>query len=185
MACEQEAQLVAEARANVASAKSYMDAACNGARSDDPNCLSAMAAYESAQAVLSRAESNLSACLTAPRIGAAAGLVEFLRVHELGSGWGGGGSNPIDAEVIFKLDTEPRKAFGIPLRSGDTLPAHEAMYSLVRDAFVGDLRLHIEFLEVPTPPNQNSLVIRAWIEKRHSSGDANLVSAGVDITPGQ
>jgi hypothetical protein len=42
------------------------------------------------------------------------GHVNFLLVVEQGMGYGGGASNWIDADVIFKLDSRPRSRVRLP-----------------------------------------------------------------------
>lgn len=59
------------------------------------------------------------------------GLVTFLRVNEPGYGYGGGKSNKIDEDVIFKLDKVPNKSFGFQLRDDRFGPVREGMLSLL------------------------------------------------------
>jgi hypothetical protein len=47
----------------------------------------------------------------------AAGRVTFLRVHEVGSGFGRG-ANFLDVELVVRLDSDPEFAFGLQLRPG-------------------------------------------------------------------
>ena len=47
----------------------------------------------------------------------AAGRVTFLRIQEVGSGWGSG-ANFLDVELVVRLDSQPEYAFGLQLRPG-------------------------------------------------------------------
>lgn len=180
MACETEALDVVQAQENLNFAVNDMAVACVG----DPGSVechvakSTAAAMRAGLADAKRALSSCKALAAAPHIKTADGLVELLRVHRFGTGWGGGATNVLRAEVIFKLDSLPGLAFGFELRGGDRLPAHEGMLALVRDAFLNDLRLHLDYLQGPTPPNQNCTALRVWLERRHSNSEANL-TAGV------
>ena len=85
------------------------------------------------------------------------GLLTFLRVNEPGYGYGGGKSNKIDVEVIFRLDTFRSKAFGFQLRDDAYGPAREAMLSLLRVAITERLRVRVDFDEFVQPPNENCI----------------------------
>jgi hypothetical protein len=61
------------------------------------------------------------------------GKVTFLRVHDVGTGWGPP-SDFIDVEVVCKLDTMPHNAFGFQLRNDGNRPARAGMLDLLRDA---------------------------------------------------
>jgi hypothetical protein len=76
---------------------------------------------------------------------AAEGAVTLLRVHKRGSKFGPP-DDQIDAEVIVFLDTEPEKAFGLQLRTGNDLPAAEGMLGLLRDAFNRSRPVRLEFV---------------------------------------
>ena len=60
--------------------------------------------------------------------------VTFLRVHELGSGFGPS-HDFIEVEVVFKVDRERDMAFGFKLRDNAAGPANQAMLDVLRDAF--------------------------------------------------
>jgi hypothetical protein len=93
------------------------------------------------------------------------GYVTFLTVHEQGSGYGGGGTNFIDADVVFKLDSRPDKGFGFYLRNDDNQPIRQGMLDLVRDAMTHGLKVITDFTELVMPPNQNSFVLRVSLTK--------------------
>jgi len=62
------------------------------------------------------------------------GRLTFLRVHDVGTGFGPP-SDFIDVEVVIKLDTKPSNAFGFQLRNDNNRPARAGMLDLLRDAF--------------------------------------------------
>jgi len=62
------------------------------------------------------------------------GKLTFLRVHDVGTGWGPP-NDFIDVEVVCKLDTKPTNAFGFQLRNDSNRPARAGMLDLLRDAF--------------------------------------------------
>ena len=84
-------------------------------------------------------------------------MLTFLRVNEPGYDYGGGKSNKIDVEVIFRLDTFRSKAFGFQLRDDAYGPAREAMLSLLRVAITGRLRVRVDFDAFVQPPNENCI----------------------------
>lgn len=109
-------------------------------------CLQIRAAI---RAQLQRAEAALDNCqagLPAPGTRRAEGHVTFLRVHD--SGGYGPESDHLEAEVIFKLDTHPDRAFGFQLRDDATRPAHEGMLMLLRDAMAHDLDVATDYRQL-------------------------------------
>jgi len=62
------------------------------------------------------------------------GRITFLRVHDVGTGFGPP-TDFIDVEVVIKLDTKPNNAFGFQLRNDNSRPARAGMLDLLRDAF--------------------------------------------------
>ena len=97
------------------------------------------------RARLVRAEAALKNCETGlpdPGVRSASGHVNFLRVNE-------GGFGPpndfLDLEVIFKLDTQPGRAFGFSLRPDSNEPAHHGALSLVLSALEHDLNITIDY----------------------------------------
>jgi hypothetical protein len=80
------------------------------------------------------------------------GRVTFLRVHEFGSGWGAPNDNLNDAEVIVRLDDDPR-TYGLGLRLGEKLPAAQAMFALLQDAYNTDTPVTVEYEERPGSNN--------------------------------
>ena len=92
----------------------------------------------------------------------AAGVITLLRVHDLGTGFGGG-TDFLDGEVVIRLDSQPGMAFGFQLRNDDDRPAREGMLALLRDAFNHDWIVNIDFWIVPG--KTNGRIIRVWLTK--------------------
>ena len=72
------------------------------------------------------------------------GKLTFLRAHDVSTKWGPPGDQ-LDVEVVFMLDTDPQGAFGFQLRSDANEPVREAMVGLLRDAFVNNLTVSVDF----------------------------------------
>jgi len=90
------------------------------------------------------------------------GRIVFLRVHELGTGYGPP-EDFLDTEVVVKLDTEPGKSFGLQLRDDAKYPAREAMLGLLRDAFANNWLVRLEY-EIP-PGKTNGVIVRVILTK--------------------
>ncbi len=107
-----------------------------------------------------RAQQALASCQTGlPRAGVqtAQGRITWLRVHDLGSGYGPK-SDFLDAECVFGLDTQPRRAFGFALKPGGGLAAHEGMLALAQNALTHDLDVSIDYQQVVN--HFNAIVFR-------------------------
>lgn len=76
---------------------------------------------------------------------AAQGRLTFLRVHDVGTGFGPN-SDFLDVEVVIQLDTYPGKSFGFQLRTDDQEVAHKGMLDLLRDAFNEDYRVRVDYV---------------------------------------
>jgi hypothetical protein len=74
----------------------------------------------------------------------AVGKVTLLRVHDVGTGFGPP-ADPVDGEVIVALDTDPNAWFGIPLRPGPREAAVKGTLDLLRDSFLSDAIVQIEY----------------------------------------
>ena len=103
---------------------------------------------------------------TAP---ARAGLVEskgritFLRVHDVGTGFGPP-TDFLDVEVVIQLDSLPGKSFGFQLRNDNNRPARQGMLDLLRDAFANNNPVLIDYNV--TLPKVNGVIIRTAIVKQ-------------------
>jgi hypothetical protein len=90
------------------------------------------------------------------------GLITFLRVHDLGSGFGPP-SDFVDVEAVIKLDSEPSDAYGLQLRNDRHRPSHQGMLDLLRDAFFDNRRVTIDFSIVPG--RHNGLILRVALSR--------------------
>ena len=108
--------------------------------------------------------STATALLLAALLGAAStadaallqrqGKVTFLRVHDVGTGFGPPGDR-IDVEVVFQLDTQPGKSFGFQVRSDANRAARQGMLDLLRDAFNRGWTVIVDF-DIADPVNDNN-----------------------------
>jgi len=98
-----------------------------------------------AEAALHAAEANLQSCLETPDLLEAQGRITFLRVHDLGTGFGPP-NDFLDVEAVILLDSQPGKGFGFQLRNDRNRPAREGMLQLLRDAFSRNEPVTIDFL---------------------------------------
>jgi hypothetical protein len=92
----------------------------------------------------------------------ATGKVNFLRVHDVGTGWGPA-QDHLDVEVVIGLDSQPGKAFGFQLRDDRNRPARQGMLDLLRDAFNNNWRVTTDF-NIEDGKN-NGVIIRVWLTK--------------------
>jgi C1A family cysteine protease len=72
------------------------------------------------------------------------GKITFLRVHDVGTGYGPS-IDFIDGEVVAKLDSKPDKAFGFQLRTDSNESERQGMLNLLRDCFNSGTRVRIEY----------------------------------------
>jgi hypothetical protein len=138
--CQQYRTAVNELKAQVAEVQHECDAIDD--RFERRRCLQMLAQLRDR---LRRAEAALKNCesgLPAPGVHSATGHVNFLRVNEGGYG---PSKDFLDLEVIFKLDTQPGRAFGFSLRPDANEPAHQGALSLVLSALEHDLNMTIDY----------------------------------------
>jgi hypothetical protein len=90
------------------------------------------------------------------------GTITFLRVHDVGTGYGPP-SDFLDVEVVILLNTAPGKGFGFQLRNDNNRPARQGMLDLLRDAFTNNLPVLIDYNV--TPPKKNGVIIRVALTK--------------------
>jgi hypothetical protein len=103
---------------------------------------------------LARAKDALRNCrsgLPAPGVQRAHGRITFLRVHDAG-GYGPPNDH-LNSEVIFKLDTQPNRAFGFALQDDGSRPAHEGMLMLLRDALANNFDVTTDYQQVENKAN--------------------------------
>lgn len=91
------------------------------------------------------------------------GRITFLRVHDVGTGFGPP-SDFLDVEVVVQLDTQSGKSFGFQLRNDNNRPARQGMLDLLRDAFANNSPVLIDYNV--TPPKVNGVIIRVAVVKQ-------------------
>ena len=75
---------------------------------------------------------------------AAEGTVTELRAFDRGTMFGPP-SDRIDVEVVFRLSSDPRKAFGFQLREDAREQVHRSMLDVLRDAFRNNGRIRVDY----------------------------------------
>jgi hypothetical protein len=78
-------------------------------------------------------------------LAAAQGRVSFLRVHDVGTGFGPR-SDFLDVEVVIALDTLPGRGFGFQLRADTKESVAHGMLDLLRDAYNRNSRVTIDYI---------------------------------------
>jgi hypothetical protein len=76
------------------------------------------------------------------------GKIVFLRAHDLGTKYGPP-SDQLDVEAVFILNSFGEGAYGFQLRDDDNLPARQAMFSLLREAFAHNFTVIADYLIEP------------------------------------
>jgi hypothetical protein len=76
----------------------------------------------------------------------AEGQLTFLRVHDVGTGFGPA-VDLLDGEVVAKVDSQPLKAFGFQLRTDASEEVRQGMLDVLRDAFRRDQPVRIEYFK--------------------------------------
>ncbi|MFC2077819.1 hypothetical protein ACFLTM_03330 [Candidatus Bipolaricaulota bacterium] len=89
------------------------------------------------------------------------GRLTMLRVHDVGTGYGSP-SNFLDAEVVFRVDTSD-KAFGFQLRNDTNSLVHQAMFSLLLQAYINNLTVYFDYWQ--EAGKTTCEVIRIWLGK--------------------
>ncbi len=92
----------------------------------------------------------------------ASGKITYLRVHDLGTGWGPA-TDFLDAEVIIKLDTQPNNAFGFQLRNDINHQARQSMLDQLRIAFNNNWNVTVDYdIEFR---KKHGRLINVWLSK--------------------
>jgi hypothetical protein len=86
------------------------------------------------------------------------GRLTFLRAHDVGTGWGPP-NDQLDVEVVFMLDSVAGGAFGFQLRTDANGPVREAMVGLLRDAYVNNLEVSVDYFIDPGKHNGRAIRI--------------------------
>jgi hypothetical protein len=118
---------------------------------------------------------NLEAATTVTISGAAvtqaSGKVIFLLLQNMGEKFGPP-DDALETEVVFRLDTEPGRLFGLTLRDDPNARAHQAMLDMLRLAFLNSTgTVHINY--EPANGKTNGMVTRLWIERKTSQPKPN------------
>lgn len=90
------------------------------------------------------------------------GQVAFLRVHDVGTGWGPANDH-IDVEVVIRFRNRPNEAFGFQLRNDANRAARQGMLDLLRDAFENDWSVTIDY-EIERG-KRNGVIMRVALTK--------------------
>jgi hypothetical protein len=89
------------------------------------------------------------------------GKVNYLRAHDRGTGWGPP-QDFLDAEVIIRFENDGSNAYGFQLRNDENLPARQAMFTLLQDAFNADEPVSIDYHKLEGKSHHR--LIRVWRE---------------------
>ena len=90
------------------------------------------------------------------------GSISFLRVHEVGTAYGGGDER-IDVEVVVSLDSHSDERYGFQLRENGAGPAYQGMLDLLREAF---FRNHPVTLDVDLEDGKkNGMLVRVILTR--------------------
>jgi hypothetical protein len=84
------------------------------------------------------------------------GKIIFLRAHDLGTGYGPP-SDFLDVEAVFILNSLGEGAYGFQLRNDDNLPARQAMFSLLGEAFAHNFTVIADYLIEPGKTNGTAI----------------------------
>jgi len=103
------------------------------------------------------------------------GPLVFLRAHDLGTGYGPP-TDFLDVEAVFIQNAISNGARGFQLRNDQFLPARQAMFSLLRDAFVHNLPVTADF-EIDTG-KQNGTAIRIALVRTQTPNPIPVLATG-------
>src|ERR1019366_8197469 len=112
------------------------------------------------------------------------GKIVFLRAHDLGTKYGPP-NDQLDVEAVFILNAINDGAYGFQLRNDGNLPARQAMFSLLRDAFVNNLAVTADYLI--DPGKNNGVAIRIALTRNQPGLVPSVVSvvSGAGSSGGQ
>jgi hypothetical protein len=111
------------------------------------------------------------------------GKIVFLRAHDVGTKFGPP-TDQLDVEAVFCLNAIADGAFGFQLRNDNNLPARQAMFSLLRDAFVNNLPVTADYL-IDTG-KKNGVAIRIALIRPGTAAPAgeSALRTGGKVMPG-
>jgi hypothetical protein len=75
------------------------------------------------------------------------GHISFLRAHDLGTGYGKS-PNFLDVEVVVLIVEQPVLALGFQLRADANEPTRQAMFDLLRSAFIAGRPVRLDYQTV-------------------------------------
>ena len=115
------------------------------------------------------------------------GKIVFLLAEDLAYGYGPPGDQ-LDVEAVFILNSLGEGGYGFQLRNDDYLPSRQAMFSLLREAFVNNLTVIADYLI--EPGRINGTAVRVALIRDTAPGLQEFIarSRAVDDTsqkPGQ
>lgn len=105
------------------------------------------------------------------------GKIVFLRAHDLGTAYGPP-NDQLDVEAVFILNALGDGAYGFQLRNDDNLPARQAMFSLLRDAFVHNLTVITDYLIDPGKINGTAFRVALIRQTGPGSLPGSIMSGG-------
>ena len=76
------------------------------------------------------------------------GKIVFLRANDLGTGYGPP-NDFLDVEAVFILNSLGDGSYGFQLRNDDNLPARQAMFSLLSEAYAHNFTVIADYLIEP------------------------------------
>jgi hypothetical protein len=76
------------------------------------------------------------------------GKIVFLRAHDVGTAYGPP-NDQLDVEAVFILNSLGEGGYGFQLRNDDNLPARQAMFSLLGEAFAHNFTVIADYLIEP------------------------------------
>lgn len=89
------------------------------------------------------------------------GKVVFLRLQA--DGGYGPSSDFIDGELVIKLDSQPKMAFGMKLRNNNEIAIREGMLLLLKEAYKNNWDVNIDYWI--DPGKNNGEIYRLWVYK--------------------
>src|SRR5262245_8992694 len=84
------------------------------------------------------------------------GKIIFLRAHDLGTAYGPP-EDQLDVAGVFILNSLSEGGYGFQLRNDEKLPARQAMFSLLREAFTNDFTVIVDYLIEPGQINGTAI----------------------------
>jgi hypothetical protein len=109
------------------------------------------------------------------------GKIIFLRANDLGTGYGPP-NDFLDVEAVFILNSLGEGGYGFQLRNDDNLPARQAMFSLLGEAFAHNFTVIADYLIEPGRINGTAIRV-ALIRDATSVAPGVLAATGLKEFP--